>query len=108
MTADPLAGDPLEGDPLMPVPFLARTRDGVLLGRGVKPSLAPSLSVLDAVRADPSIRRLLFCGVGCAVHALRSLRPSPRAAIIMGGGYLCWGRTAWTTLRLRRRAAPFW
>ena len=25
------------------------------------------------VRADPAVRRLLFCGVGCAVQALRSV-----------------------------------
>jgi coenzyme F420-reducing hydrogenase beta subunit len=65
------------GDPLAPMPLLARTVAEVYRGRGVKPSLCPSLAVLDEVRDDPKIRRLLFCGVGCSVHALRSLKPSP-------------------------------
>jgi len=56
-----------------PVPILARTVDDVLRGRGVKPALAPSLKVLDAINDDPSIRRLLFCGVGCAVQAFRAI-----------------------------------
>ena len=45
----------------------------MLQGRRVKPSLCPSLEILDEVAADASIRRLLFCGVGCAVQALRAL-----------------------------------
>lgn len=56
-----------------PNPILAQTTDEVLKGRGVKPSLAPSLNILDEVKNDPSIRRLLFCGVGCSVQALRSI-----------------------------------
>lgn len=51
-----------------PEPILARTSEDVLRGRGVKPSLAPSLRVLDEIRNDGSIRKLLFCGVGCAVQ----------------------------------------
>jgi hypothetical protein len=43
-------------------------------GRGVKPALAPSLRVLDEIRRDKSIRRLLFCGVGCAVQAFRAIQ----------------------------------
>ena len=31
------------------------------------------LEVLDEVKADESIKRLLFCGVGCAVQALRAM-----------------------------------
>lgn len=54
-----------------PMPLLCRTADEVLRGRRVKPSLCPSLSVLDEVARDASLRRLLFCGVGCAVQALR-------------------------------------
>jgi coenzyme F420-reducing hydrogenase beta subunit len=42
----------------------------------VKPSLAPSLKVLDEIRADKSIRNLLFCGVGCAVQAFRAVEKS--------------------------------
>jgi len=57
-----------------PEPILARTTGDVLRGRGVKPALAPSLKVLDKVIDDPSIRRLLFCGVGCAVQAFRSIQ----------------------------------
>jgi coenzyme F420-reducing hydrogenase beta subunit len=38
--------------------------------------------VLDEVAADSSLRRLLFCGVGCAVQALRALNgASPTAAL---------------------------
>ena len=51
-----------------PEPIIARTKQDVMRGRGVKPSLAPSLKVLDEIRDDPSIKRLLFCGVGCAVQ----------------------------------------
>jgi coenzyme F420-reducing hydrogenase beta subunit len=49
-------------------PILARTKEDVMKGRGVKPALAPSLRVLDEIKTDPSIKRLLFCGVGCAVQ----------------------------------------
>jgi coenzyme F420-reducing hydrogenase beta subunit len=55
-------------------PILARTIEDVLRGRGVKPALAPSLRVLDDIQKDPSIRRLLFCGVGCAVQAFRAVQ----------------------------------
>lgn len=56
-----------------PEPILARTSEDVLRGRGVKPALAPSLRVLDEIENDPSIRRLLFCGVGCSVQAFRAV-----------------------------------
>jgi coenzyme F420-reducing hydrogenase beta subunit len=59
-----------------PEPIIAKTREQVLQGRGVKPALAPSLKVLDDVKDDPSIRKLLFCGVGCAVQAFRSVEHS--------------------------------
>ena len=49
-------------------PIIAKTPEQVLRGRGVKPSLAPSLQVLDEIQNDDSIQRLLFCGVGCAVQ----------------------------------------
>jgi hypothetical protein len=49
-------------------PILAKTSADVLRGRGVKPALAPSLRVLDDIQKDKSIRKLLFCGVGCAVQ----------------------------------------
>ena len=51
-----------------PHPIVAKTIDDILKGRGVKPALAPSLAVLDEIQSDPSVRRLLFCGVGCAVQ----------------------------------------
>lgn len=57
-----------------PQPLLARTPEEILKGRGVKPALAPSLRVLDEIRKDESISRLLFCGVGCAVQAFRVIQ----------------------------------
>mmetsp|Transcript_33000 Transcript_33000/g.72381 ORF Transcript_33000/g.72381 Transcript_33000/m.72381 type:complete len:484 (-) Transcript_33000:91-1542(-) len=57
-----------------PEPILAKTVDDVQRGRGVKPALAPSLRVLDEIKADASIRRLLFCGVGCGVQAFRAIQ----------------------------------
>jgi len=51
-----------------PVPIVAKTVEDVLRGRGVKPALAPSLAVLDEIKNDEEIERLLFCGVGCAVQ----------------------------------------
>lgn len=55
-----------------PKPILARSVEDVLRGRGVKPALAPSLNVLDQLKENPDIRRLLFCGVGCAVQGKRT------------------------------------
>jgi coenzyme F420-reducing hydrogenase beta subunit len=57
-----------------PQPIVAKTVKDVLRGRGVKPCLAPSLKVLDDIQADASIKRLLFCGVGCAVQAFRAVQ----------------------------------
>lgn len=57
-----------------PEPILAKTAEDVLKGRGVKPSLAPSLRVLDEIRNDKSIKKLLFCGVGCAVQGRYATR----------------------------------
>lgn len=55
-----------------PKPVLCRTSEEVLEHLpGVKPVLAPSLRLLDDL--DPSIRKLLFLGVGCQVRALRAL-----------------------------------
>ena len=56
------------GDWSSPEPILARTSEDVLKGRGVKPALAPSLRVLDEIKNDKTIKKLLFCGVGCAVQ----------------------------------------
>lgn len=51
-----------------PEPIIAKKAEDVLRGRGVKPALAPSLRVLDEIKRDTSIQKLLFCGVGCAVQ----------------------------------------
>jgi len=56
-----------------PKPIIAKTVQDIRKGSGVKPSLAPSLNILDQVKNDESIKRLLFCGVGCAVQAFRSV-----------------------------------
>ena len=56
-----------------PEPILARSVTEVLRGRGVKPALAPSLRVLDEIK-DSDIKKLLFCGVGCAVQAFRAIQ----------------------------------
>ncbi|EJK62303.1 hypothetical protein THAOC_17090 [Thalassiosira oceanica] len=56
-----------------PEPILARTVDDVLRGRGVKPALAPSLRILDELKSDESIKKLLYCGVGCSVQAFRAI-----------------------------------
>jgi len=56
-----------------PQPRLCRSAAEVRACRGVKPCLANSLSLLEQVQIDPSIRRLLFIGVGCQVQALRAV-----------------------------------
>ena len=72
-----------------PEPVLCRSVDEIQRGRRVKPSLCPSLAVLDEIRADPTIRRLLFCGVGCAVQALRALgKGTPEASLGLDDGGL--------------------
>lgn len=57
-------------DRFSPKPFLARTPEEVLAARGVKPTLSPNLNTLALVEAA-GVKRLLFCGVGCQVQALR-------------------------------------
>ncbi|XP_028773447.1 7-hydroxymethyl chlorophyll a reductase, chloroplastic [Neltuma alba] len=59
-------------DRLSPRPVLARTPDEVLAAKGVKPTLSPNLNTLALVEAA-GVKRLLFCGVGCQVQALRSV-----------------------------------
>ena len=54
-----------------PEPILARTVEEVMRGRGVKPALAPSLRVLEELERSTDVKRLLFCGVGCAVQGER-------------------------------------
>ncbi|PKA59215.1 7-hydroxymethyl chlorophyll a reductase, chloroplastic [Apostasia shenzhenica] len=59
-------------DRLSPKPILARTPDEVFAAKGVKPTLSPNLDTLALVEAA-GVKRLLFCGVGCQVQALRSV-----------------------------------
>eukprot|EP00271_Cylindrocystis_brebissonii_P010078 TRINITY_DN2617_c0_g1_i1.p1 TRINITY_DN2617_c0_g1~~TRINITY_DN2617_c0_g1_i1.p1 ORF type:complete len:591 (+),score=49.20 TRINITY_DN2617_c0_g1_i1:133-1905(+) len=59
-------------DRFKPMPVLARTPEEVLAARGVKPTLSPNLNTLALVEAA-GVKRLLFCGVGCQVQALRSI-----------------------------------
>ncbi|XP_039814420.1 7-hydroxymethyl chlorophyll a reductase, chloroplastic-like isoform X4 [Panicum virgatum] len=46
--------------------------DEVIAAKGVKPTLSPNLNTLALVEAA-GVKRLLFCGVGCQVQALRSV-----------------------------------
>ncbi|GMN61449.1 hypothetical protein TIFTF001_030538 [Ficus carica] len=59
-------------DRFTPRPVLARTPEEVLAAKGVKPTLSPNLNTLALVEAA-GVKRLLFCGVGCQVQALRSV-----------------------------------
>lgn len=59
-------------DRFTPRPILARTPEEVLAAKGVKPTLSPNLNTLALVEAA-GVKRLLFCGVGCQVQALRSV-----------------------------------
>ncbi|RAL48379.1 hypothetical protein DM860_005803 [Cuscuta australis] len=59
-------------DRFVPRPILARTPEEVLAAKGVKPTLSPNLNTLALVEAA-GVKRLLFCGVGCQVQALRSV-----------------------------------
>lgn len=60
---------------MVPRPMLCRTAAQIRACSGVKPVLANSLHLLERVRTDASIRRLLFIGVGCQVQALRAVEP---------------------------------
>ncbi|XP_060671683.1 7-hydroxymethyl chlorophyll a reductase, chloroplastic isoform X2 [Ziziphus jujuba] len=59
-------------DRFSPRPILARTPEEVLAAKGVKPTLSPNLNTLALIEAA-GVKRLLFCGVGCQVQALRSV-----------------------------------
>ncbi|GAB2295332.1 hypothetical protein Dimus_029504 [Dionaea muscipula] len=59
-------------DRFTPRPVLARTPEEVLAAKGVKPTLSPNLNTLALVEAA-GVKRLLFCGVGCQVQALRAV-----------------------------------
>ncbi|CAK7327359.1 unnamed protein product [Dovyalis caffra] len=84
-------------DRLSPRPVLARTPEEVLAAKGVKPTLSPNLNTLalveleqtramkqkwdymekvgtiETIQGAAGVKRLLFCGVGCQVQALRSV-----------------------------------
>lgn len=59
-------------DRFTPRPVLAKTPEEVLAAKGVKPTLSPNLNMLALVEAA-GVKRLLFCGVGCQVQALRGV-----------------------------------
>lgn len=63
-----------DDDRFAPKPFVATSVDDILAAKGVKPCLSPNLEVLSTVEAL-QVRRLLFIGVGCQVHALRQVEP---------------------------------
>lgn len=63
-----------DDDRLAPKPFVATSTHDILAAKGVKPCLSPNLEVLATVEAL-NVRRLLFIGVGCQVHALRHIEP---------------------------------
>ena len=59
-------------DRLAPRPVIATTVDDILNAKGVKPTLSPNLNVL-ALLESSGLKRILFCGVGCQVQALRTV-----------------------------------
>ena len=60
------------GDRFKPKPVIATTAEEILQARGVKPTLSPNLSIL-ALLESSGLQRILFCGVGCQVQALRTV-----------------------------------
>ena len=62
-------------DRFSPVPQLARTPAEVLAARVNKPTLSPSLEMLEQLPGS-DIRRLLAIGVGCQIQALRAVQPT--------------------------------
>jgi 7-hydroxymethyl chlorophyll a reductase len=59
-------------DRLQPRPVIATTVEAIMAARGVKPTLSPNLNIL-ALLEESGLKRILFCGVGCQVQALRSI-----------------------------------
>jgi 7-hydroxymethyl chlorophyll a reductase len=62
------------GDRFQPRPVIATTVEDILQARGVKPTLSPNLNILECLEAS-GLKRMLFCGVGCQVQALRMVEP---------------------------------
>lgn len=61
-------------DARAPQPVLATTIEDIMAARGVKPTLSPNLNILETLESS-GLKRILFCGVGCQVQALRSIEP---------------------------------
>ncbi|MGB7413928.1 MAG: Coenzyme F420 hydrogenase/dehydrogenase, beta subunit C-terminal domain [Thermosynechococcaceae cyanobacterium] len=59
-------------DRFSPKPVIATTVEDIMAARGVKPTLSPNLNIL-ALLEESGLKRILFCGVGCQVQALRSV-----------------------------------
>ena len=59
-------------DRFKPKPVIATTVEEIMAAKGVKPTLSPNLNVL-ALLEESNLKRILFCGVGCQVQALRSV-----------------------------------
>ena len=59
-------------DRFSPKPVIATTKAEILAAKGVKPTLSPNLNVL-ALLESSGLKRILFCGVGCQVQALRAV-----------------------------------
>ena len=59
-------------DRFQPKPVIATTVEDILRAKGVKPTLSPNLNILELLESS-GLKRILFCGVGCQVQALRSV-----------------------------------
>ena len=59
-------------DRFQPHPVIATTVEDIFKAKGVKPTLSPNLDVL-ALLESSGLKRILFCGVGCQVQALRTV-----------------------------------
>ncbi|MBN3880267.1 MULTISPECIES: Coenzyme F420 hydrogenase/dehydrogenase, beta subunit C-terminal domain [unclassified Nostoc] len=59
-------------DRFQPMPVIARTPEEILAARVNKPTLSPSLSILEQVEKS-GMKRLLVIGVGCQIQALRAV-----------------------------------
>ncbi len=80
-----------------PLPILARTPEEVRASAGNKPCIAPSLEILDEVRAS-GLKRLAFIGMGCQVHALRALEDELGLERLYVIGLPCTDNTAYPDL----------
>ena len=100
-----------DGDPLRPVGVVARTVEEVLACRGVKPVVAPTLSVLaelERLVASAGVSRVLVVGVGCQVQALRAVEHHLGLERLYVAGTNCVdnGRSRETLDKFLRAAVP--